>query len=218
MGNKVHPKSFRIGTTATWHSRWFSSREYPKLLRQDVEIRKFLSEALRDAAVDRIDIERSANQMTIIIASAKPGLIIGRAGAGAEELKDKIRKRFFRGEKKVALGVNIIEVSRPALSAAIVMQGMVADLEKRMLFRRVLKQTVERVSKGGAKGVKVEVAGRLNGAEIARTEKLSAGSVPLHNLRSDIDYSQGFARTLYGTIGVKVWINRGEVFEKEKQT
>ncbi|OGL74213.1 30S ribosomal protein S3 [Candidatus Uhrbacteria bacterium RIFCSPHIGHO2_12_FULL_57_11] len=216
MGNKVHPTSFRLGTTATWQSRWFSVREYPKFLRQDVEVRAFLRDLLREAAVDRIDIERSANQMTIIIASAKPGFIIGRAGAGAEEIKEKIRQKFFRGQK-VSLGVNIVEVPRPSLSSSIVMQQIVSDLEKRMPFRRVLKMTVDRVSKAGARGVRVEVAGRLNGAEIARTEKLAWGSVPLHNLRADINYAQGFARTIYGTIGVKVWIYRGEVFEKEKE-
>lgn len=216
MGQKVHPKIFRLGVNParTWHSRWFSARNFPAQLREDVQIRDFLRDLLREAAVDRIDIERSANAITVLIATAKPGFIIGRAGAGAEELKDKIRKKFFPG-KKVALELSIIEVPKPSLSANIVMQQVAADIEKRMPFRRVLKQTVDRVEKGGAQGVKVCVAGRLNGAEIARTEVLSSGKLPLHNLRADIDYAQGTARTIYGAIGVKIWIYRGDVFNKK---
>lgn len=213
MGQKVHPRVFRLSVNpaATWHSRWFAGRDLIRQLREDVEIRSFLLQKLREAAVDRVDIERSANAITIIIATAKPGFIIGRGGAGAEDLKDLVRKRFFKGVK-VALDITIVEVPKPSLSARIVMQQVVGDLEKRMMFRRVLKQTVDRVGKGGALGVKVTVAGRLNGAEIARSETLSSGKLPLHNLRADIDYAQGFARTVYGTIGVKVWIYRGDVF------
>lgn len=217
MGQKVNPKAFRLGGIFRWHSTWFGGRDMPKKLREDVLIRDFLRGLLKDAAVDRIDIERSANAITITIASAKPGFIIGRAGAGAEELKEKIKRLFFKGAK-VTLNINIVEVPRPSLSSAIVMSQIVADLEKRMPFRRILKMTVERVEKAGAGGVKVQVAGRLNGAEIARTEKLSSGKVPLQNLRADIDYAQGFARTIYGTIGVKVWIYRGEVFEKKNES
>lgn len=174
-------------------------------------IRDFLTQELRAAGVDRIDVERGPSAITVIITAAKPGFIIGRAGVGAEALKDKLRKKFFPG-RKVTINVNIQEVTRPALSAHVVMQGMIEDLEKRTLFRRVLRQAVTKVEKSGAQGVKVGVAGRLNGAEIARTEVLARGKVPLHTLRADIDYAQGFARTIYGTIGVKVWINRGEIF------
>ncbi len=217
MGQKVHPKIFRIGTVQGWASRWYSKKQlFPTLLKEDVQLRKEVTTLLKDAAVDRVEIERTANSLTIVVHTAKPGFIIGRSGAGAEDLKKKIRDRFFRG-RKVTVNLNIVEVSRPGLSSNIVMQGMVADIERRLPFRRVLKTTAERVEKAGAKGVKLEVAGRLNGAEIARTETLSRGSVPLQNLRADIDYAQGAAKTIYGTIGVKVWIYRGEIFEKKEK-
>lgn len=216
MGQKVHPKIFRLNVNpaSTWLSRWFGGRTLPAQLREDVTIREYLYKTLKEASVDRVEIERSANAITIIIATAKPGFIIGRAGSGAEELKEKIRKLFFKG-KKINLDVNVIEVSKPSLSSRIVMQQAIADLEKRMPFRRVLKQTIDRVEKAGAHGIKITVAGRLNGAEIARSETLTAGKLPLHNLRADIDYAQSFAQTIYGSIGVKVWIYRGDVFAKK---
>lgn len=216
MGQKVHPRALRLGVNpaATWSSRWVSLRAFPSQLREDVRIRVYLKKLLREAAVDHVDVERTANAMTIIIATAKPGFIIGRGGAGAEDLKKKIKDTFFPG-KKVALEVNIVEVPRASLAAAIVAQQVAADLEKRMMFRRVLKQAIDRMEKAGAQGAKVMVAGRLNGAEIARTEKLSSGKLPLHNLRADIDFAQDEARTIYGTIGVKVWIYRGDVFSKK---
>lgn len=216
MGQKVHPKIFRLNVNpaSTWLSRWFGGRALPAQLREDVTVRDYLYKTLKEASVDRVEIERSANAITIIIATAKPGFIIGRAGSGAEELKEKIRKQFFKG-KKINLDVNVIEVSKPSLSSRIVMQQAIADLEKRMPFRRVLKQTIDRVEKAGARGIKITVAGRLNGAEIARSETLTAGKLPLHNLRADIDYAQSFAQTIYGSIGVKVWIYRGDVFSKK---
>ncbi len=217
MGQKVHPKAYRLATSQNWGSRWFAKRKlFPTLLREDVRMRAFIAALLKDAAVDRIEIERTANAITVIVHTAKPGLIIGRSGSGAEDLKKKVRDEFFRG-RKVTLNLNIMELSRPGLSAAIVMQGMAGELERRLPFRRVLKGTAERVEKAGAKGVRLEVSGRLNGAEIARTEKLSRGSVPLQNLRADVDYAQGAAQTMQGTIGIKVWIYRGEVFEKKEK-
>jgi small subunit ribosomal protein S3 len=216
MGHKVNPRVFRIGTTAGWNSKWFAKkRGYGDLVRQDILIRKFLSAELKEAALDKIEIERSANAITIVVHSGKPGFIIGRAGTGAEAIKDKIKKKFFPRDKKAVVNLNIIEVSRPALSAAILVQSMIVDLEKRMPFRRVLKQAIERAEKGGAGGIKVWVSGRLNGAEIARSETLKSGKVPLHTLRADIDYARGAASTIYGKIGVKVWIYRGEVFNKK---
>lgn len=217
MGHKVNPKIFRIGTVLTWHSRWYArKKDLPGMLREDHGIRAYLRKALKDALVDRIDIERSANAVTVIVASAKPGLIIGRAGTGVEELKDKIRKRFFAG-RKVTLNLNVVEVQRPGLSAPIVAAQIVADLEKRMPFRRTMKMTAEKVEKAGAKGVKITLSGRLNGAEIARTETLSRGSVPLHNLRADIDFATDTANTISGAIGAKVWIYRGEVFDNRRR-
>lgn len=211
----MHPKAFRIGTVATWSSRWFSRRDYIPHLQEDVMMRSYLTEELKDASLDRVEIERGPGTITVFIHSAKPGFIIGRGGQGAEELKKKIRRKFYPA-KKINLQVNILEVTKPSLSAAVVAQQMASDIEKRLPFRRVLRQAVERVEKAGAEGVKVMVKGRLNGAEIARREYLAKGKIPLQNLRADIDFATATAHTIYGTIGVKVWINRGLVFAKKE--
>jgi small subunit ribosomal protein S3 len=218
MGHKVNPKVFRLGTTTTWPSRWMARDDaYRANLRQDLAIRDFLKKELKDAAVNRIDIERSRGTMAITVHTAKPGLVIGRSGEGADGLKKKLLQTFFPGKTKtVQLSMNIAEVGRPALEAALVVQGVITDLERRMPFRRVLKTTIERVKKGGALGVKIAVSGRLNGAEIARREWLAWGKIPLTNLRADIDYSADFARTMAGAIGVKVWIYRGDVFAQDR--
>lgn len=216
MGQKVNPKSFRLGITTGWNSRWFASRsQYAAQLREDVLLRKFLEGELRTAAVDSFLFERTAKTLEITIFSAKPGLIIGRGGAGAEELKKKIKQKFF-GSKKVAITISIREVEKPSLSARIVMQDIIADLEKRVPFRRAVKMAMGRVERAGAKGVKVLVGGRLNGAEIARQEKFTSGSLPLHTLRADINYCRGAAHTIYGAIGVKVWIYRGDIVPEKK--
>lgn len=217
MGHKVNPKIFRIGTVNTWESKWFAMRrEYAKLLREDVKIKAFLAEKLKESAVDRIEIERTPHAVTVTVHSAKPGFIIGRAGTGVEDLKKQLRTFVAKGKEKMNLNLNVVEVTKPSLSANIVLQGMIADIERRLPFRRVLKQNIDRVQKGGGKGVKLIISGRLNGAEIARREMLSWGSIPLHNLRADIDYASGFAKTLFGTIGIKVYIYRGEVFNKKE--
>jgi len=217
MGHKVHPKAFRMGGIYTWGSKWyFKRKDYARLVKEDILLREFLFKELKDAGVDCINIERKGDSMTIAVYAAKPGVVIGRSGVGAENLKKKIKDNFFRG-KKANFNINIYEVKKPSLSARIVLQSMIDDLEKRMPFRRVLKQTIDRVKKAGALGVKVTVSGRLNGAEIARTEKLKDGKVPLQNLRADIDYADGVARTIYGAIGVKIWIYRGEIFDKKPE-
>lgn len=225
MGHKVHPKSFRLATIYNSDAKWFSRKKYAEFLKQDFLLRKYFKENLKEAGLDSIQIERGVNDLTITLIVAKPGLIIGRGGVGAEELRKKIQKKFFisladsskRAKEKLNVKLNIQEVNRHNLSAAIVLQNMIADLEKRMPFRRVLKQTVERVRRAGAAGVKVMVSGRLDGAEIARTEKLTEGRLPLQNLRADIDFASGIAKMNYGVIGVKVWIYRGEVFVKDKK-
>ena len=214
MGQKVNPKVVRLGLTLNWSSRWFSKKDFPALLKADVQIKRHLRHKLKDALVANIEIERFANNVTIIISAAKPGLIIGRAGAGIEDLKKEIVKMFFSA-KKVALNINIQEVKKPYLNSQIVLQNMIFDIEKRIPFRRVMKQTLQRVTKEGAQGVKVMIGGRLNGAEIARQEMLSAGKIPLQTLRADIDYARGAAFTTYGAIGIKVWIYKGEVFNKD---
>ncbi|MCR4256665.1 MAG: 30S ribosomal protein S3 [Candidatus Uhrbacteria bacterium] len=218
MGHKVHPKIFRINTTTTWPSRWFAREDaYRSHLRQDLAIRQFLMTELKIAAVNRIDIERSRGQVIVTVHTAKPGLVIGRSGEGIETLKKKFMKKFFpMSAKTVQVSLNVVEVGRPMLESALVAQGVVTDLERRMPFRRVLKFAIERVKKGGALGVKIAVSGRLNGAEIARREWLAWGKIPLTNLRADIDYAQVSAQTMAGTIGVKVWIYRGDVFAQDR--
>lgn len=218
MGQKVNPKILRIGITKTWQSRWFGDgKKYIKNLEQDVNVRKFLTKELREAGVDRVEIERGANKININVFTAKPGVIIGRGGAGAEDLKKKVHAKFLKDYRLGDINLNITEFDRPNLSAQIVLQQMAIDLEKRMPFRRVMKQSINKVERAGALGIKIIVKGRLNGSEIARAEALSSGKVPLHTLRADIDYARGAAYTTYGTIGIKVWIYKGEVFEKEKE-
>ncbi len=218
MGKKVNPKIFRMGVTKTWTSKWFGvGDDYIKNVRQDVSVKKYLLKKLREAGVDRVEIERSTKKISINVYTAKPGIIIGRGGTGAEDLKKKIHDLYLKNFKPGEINLNIYEVDRPNLSSQIIVQSMIVDIEKRMPFRRVMKQAMNRVERAGALGVKIIVGGRLNGAEIARSEMLSRGKVPLHTLRADIDYARGFARTTYGTIGIKVWIYKGDKFEREKE-
>lgn len=215
MGHKVNPKVFRLGISQSSPSKWFarSKGELINFLRQDIQIRKFLQKKLKEAHLERIEIERTGKAVIITIIAARPGLIIGRGGAGIEELRKELVKKFLTTQ---TVKVNIQEVANPNLSSAVVLQGMIADIEKRIPFRRVMKQTIERVRKAGALGVKVRMSGRLNGVEIARTETLADGKVPLHTLRASIDYSRGAAFTTYGAIGLNVWIYKGEVFEDKE--
>jgi small subunit ribosomal protein S3 len=218
MGKKVNPKVFRMGITRTWQSRWFSDgQDYINRIKQDIGVRRFLIKEFREAGVDRVEIERNTKKIVINIYTAKPGLIIGRGGAGIEELKKKVHNKFLRarGIRLREIDINIFEVDRPGLSSQIVLQTMIMDIEKRIPFRKVMKQSIARVEKAGALGVKVIISGRLNGAEIAREEMLSSGKVPLHTLRADIDYARGAAHTTYGSVGIKLWIYRGDVFEKQ---
>lgn len=221
MGKKINPKIFRIGVTKTWPSRWFGSgKTYTKNVEQDIKVRRFIMKELREAGVDNVEIKRSSNKIDIDIYTAKPGIIIGRGGSGAEDLKKKIHKNFLSRPSGIRLGdinLNIFEVDRPNLSSQILVQSMAIDIEKRMPYRRVMKQAINRVERAGALGVKIIVSGRLNGSEIARSEMLSSGKVPLHTLRADIDYARGAANTTYGAIGIKVWIYKGDKFNKEEE-
>ena len=213
MGQKVNPKGLRIGITNTWKSRWFSKKEYAKQLREDVEIRRMVENKLRSAAVGSVDIERSAGVIRIVIRSARPGVIIGRGGSGIEDLRKIIKDDFFRA-KKVELKVEVEEIKNSEENAMVIAQNVAEQLEKRLPFRRILKGVIDQAMEGRKiKGIKIEVAGRLGGSEIARREWLSKGPLPLHTLRADIDYAKATARTTYGVIGVKVWIYRGEKFE-----
>lgn len=213
MGKKINPTVFRLGLSEKWRSRWFSGRNFSNFLEQDINIRRHIKKTLKDASIDKIEIERSRGEVVVNISAAKPGLIIGRGGAGIEELKEKVKRQFLDKDTKVK--VNITEVSVPNLSAAVIVEAMRSDLERRIPFRRVMKQNIDKVMKAGAKGVKIVIAGRLNGVDIARTEKLTQGKIPLQTLRADIDYSRGAANTIYGVLGIKVWIYKGEYFDKK---
>lgn len=215
MGQKVHPKIFRIGILYQGNSKWFSKKQYAAFLKQDIEIREYLKNKLKEARIAKIEIERSANAINIIIHTSRPGVVIGRGGKGIEELRKELQSKFL--DKKLNINnvnIDIQEVSKPGLNAELVMQNMVDQIEKRVPYRKVMKRAIDQVKREGAQGVKVMVSGRLNGAEIARSEKLAWGKIPLHTLRADIDYAQGTARTTYGSVGVKVWICKGEVLKK----
>lgn len=216
MGHKVHPKIYRIPAIYTWDSKWFARNgQAPILLKQEIEIRKFLEKKLKDALLDAISIERNAKELTITILSAKPGAIIGRGGQGLEDLRKQIEKKILGMKLKVK--INVQEVRQPALSAKIMAQNAASEIEKRIPFRRVMKQLIERVMNAGALGVKISMGGRLNGVEIARTEKLSAGKMSLITLRSDVDYAFAEAYTIYGKIGIKIWIYKGEAFGRREK-
>ncbi len=213
MGQKVNPQGLRIGITTNWKSRWFSKKEYAKQLREDIEIRRMVEGRLRNAAVGVIDVERSAGLVRVIVKTARPGVIIGRGGTGVEDLKKAIKDKFFK-TRKTELKVEVEEIKNVEESAPVIAQNVAEQLEKRLPFRRVLKGTIDQSMEGRKiKGIKIEVAGRLGGSEIARREWLSKGTLPLHTLRADVDYAKAVAQTTYGVIGVKVWIYRGEKFE-----
>ena len=220
MSHTVHPFSHRLGIIRDWKSRWFGKKGiYRENLKGDVVIRKLLDKSLRGMYVGSIEIERSEKVLRIIIETSRPGLIIGRSGEGAVKLKTDITKALAKGgiETKQEIRIDVKEIRVPESNAAIVAQMIADSLEKRMPFRRVMKQIVEKVmANRDVKGVKVELSGRLGGAEIARTEKMKKGRVPLQTLRADIDYCHYEAIMTYGVIGIKVWIYRGEVFDKEQ--
>jgi len=206
MGQKVNPVGFRLGITRTWDSRWFEKKNYRVWLHEDQSIRKYFGRLTRAAAISRVEIERRANQARVIVHTGKPGIIIGKRGVGIED----IRKNLERLTQK-NVQVNVVEIKHPELDARLVGQNIVDQLEKRIAFRRAMKQAIMRTMKAGARGVKVMCSGRLGGAEIARTEQNHDGKVPLHTLRADIDYAHVEAFTTFGRIGVKVWIYKGEV-------
>jgi small subunit ribosomal protein S3 len=214
MGQKVHPRAFRLGITSTWDSKWFArGRRYAELLRQDVEVRAYLKRKFRDASLASVEIERGANTVTVTLATGKPGVIIGRGGSGVDELRKDLERRFFK-VKGVKLSLSIKEVDHPQRNAQIVAIALAQEIERRMPFRRTMKRAIEQVMKAGALGVKIQLGGRLGGAEIARDETLSQGKIPMHTLRANIEFGRTVAMTTYGTVGVKVWVNHGEVFSK----
>ena len=215
MGRKINPKALRINITDVWRSRWLSKLDYAKILKEDILVREFILKNYRSAGIDRVEIERFNDQMTVIIKTTKPGILIGRAGGGIEDMKKKLQDKF---QLKKNFKINIEEVKNIGLAAQVWANNAVEQLEKRFPHRRILKQTLDQVMDAGAKGVRMSIKGRLGGAEIARTEKLYKGSLPLHTLRAHIDYGEATAFTTYGTVGVKVWINHGEIFEEDKKS
>ncbi|MDD4801687.1 MAG: 30S ribosomal protein S3 [Syntrophomonas sp.] len=212
MGQKVHPKGFRIGVIKGWDSNWYADKEYSELLHEDYKIRKIVKERFYTAGISKVEIQRTGNRVRVTIHTAKPGIVIGRGGSEVEKLKIELSRVTGKN-----ININIQEIKKPELDAQIVAENVAQQLEKRISFRRAMKQTVQRTMRIGGIGMKISISGRLGGAEIARTEWYSEGKVPLHTLRADIDYGFAEANTTYGKIGIKVWINRGEIAPEAKQ-
>jgi small subunit ribosomal protein S3 len=212
MGQKVHPKGFRIGVIEGWESRWFAEKDYAALLHDDIKVRDFIKKRLQHAGIAKIEIERAASKAKINIHTARPGIVIGKKGVEIEKLKAELAKLSSR-----EVYLNIHEVRRPDLDAQLVAENVALQLERRVAFRRAMKESVARAIRMGAQGVKVRCSGRLAGAEIARTEWYREGRVPLHTLRADISYGMAEAKTTYGIIGVKVWICRGEIITRDEE-
>ena len=211
MGQKISPTSFRIGINKDWPSRWFGHRKYKEYLKDDVAVRSFLNKKLKNMAVDRVEFERGTDTLNVLIYTARPGLIIGRGGTGVEELKSAIRDLL---KKKVSVRIEIQEFKNPEASASITAESIADQIEKRIPYRRIMKQTLSKLmANRDIKGAKIQIGGRLDGAEIARSEHLEEGSLPLQTLRADIDFAKATAITTYGTIGIKVWIYKGEKFD-----
>ncbi len=212
MGQKTHPKIFRIGVIETWDSKWYAERDYAQLLHEDFKIKKFIKGRLFHAGISKIEIERATNKAKINIHTARPGIVIGKKGAEIEKLKEELSRLTSR-----EIYINIHEVRRPDLDGQLVAENVALQLQRRVAFRRAMKESVSRALRMGAQGIRVQCSGRLGGAEIARTNWYREGRVPLHTLRADVSYGLAEAQTTYGVIGVKVWIFRGEVLTEEEE-
>ena len=213
MGQKINPIGMRIGIIRDWESKWYAEKDYATLLHEDIKIREYISKRLSEASVSKVEIERAANRVNISVHTAKPGMVIGKGGSEVEALRKALNNLT---NKRVHL--NIIEIKRADLDAKLVAESIARQLESRVSFRRAQKQAIQRTMRAGALGVKTMVSGRLGGADIARSEHYSEGTVPLHTLRADIDYAHAEADTTYGKLGVKVWIYRGEILPEKKKT
>jgi len=212
VGQKVNPVGLRIGVIRDWESKWFAGKDYSTLLHEDIKIREYVTKRLSDASVSKIEIERAANRVNITIHTAKPGMVIGKGGTEVEALRKALNQ--LTGKR---VHINILEIKKADLDAKLVAENIARQLENRISFRRAQKQTIQRAMRAGAQGIKTQVSGRLGGADIARAEHYSEGTVPLHTLRADIDYGTAEADTTYGKLGVKVWIYRGEVLPTKKK-
>ena len=212
MGQKTHPFGFRLGVIRTWSSKWYEEKNYAKWLHQDLAIKKFLKEKLANASVASVEVERAANKAKVKVFTARPGMVIGKGGAGIDGLRRDVQKLTDND-----VFIDVVDVRRAELNAQLVAENIATQLERRIAFRRAMKKAVQTAMKFGAKGIKVQCAGRLGGAEMSRREWYREGRVPLHTLRADIDYGFTEAKTKYGMIGVKVWIFKGEIFEEKKR-
>jgi len=213
VGQKVHPNGLRVGIIRDWDSKWFAGKDYADLLHEDLKIREYIEKRLVDAALSKVEIERAAKRVNITIHTAKPGMVIGKGGSEVEALRKQLNE--ITGKR---VHINIVEIKRAVLDAKLVAESIARQLESRVSFRRAQKQAIQRTIRAGAKGIKTQVSGRLGGADIARAEHYSEGTVPLHTLRADIDYAHAEADTTYGKLGVKVWIYRGEVLPVKKNS
>jgi small subunit ribosomal protein S3 len=212
LGHKVHPTGFRVGVIYDWQSKWYAGKNYREQLHSDIAIRRRIMGGTVDAGISRVDIERNANQMTVTIHTAKPGIVIGRSGANVDLLRQELEKTTGRRVR-----ININEIRQPELDALLVARSIAEQLQRRVAFRRAIKQTVARTMARGAKGIKVVVAGRLGGAEMSRRESEKQGRIPLHTLRADIDFGLAEAHTTFGRIGVKVWVYKGDIMPEPKR-
>ena len=212
MGQKISPIGFRVGVFRDWDARWYSGKDYTRLVHEDLKIRKYINEQLKNSGVSRVEIDRAANNVRINIHTSKPGMVIGKGGSGVDQLRRNLEK--LTGKK---LHINIMEIKTPEMDAYLVAENVAQQLVRRIAFRRAMKQSVFRTMRAGAKGVKIVCKGRLGGAEMARTESYHEGTVPLQTLRADIDYGLVEAHTSYGRIGVKVWIYKGEILPESKK-
>ncbi len=209
MGQKIHPIGFRLGITQEHRSRWYADpKNYPDLLQEDHKIRKYVKQTLANAGISQIRIERKAEQIDLAVSTARPGVVVGRGGAGIDSLRVGLQKLLGSNRQ---IRINVVEVTKVDTDAMLIGEYIAQQLEKRVSFRRVVRQAITRAQKAGVEGIKVQVSGRVNGAEIARTEVTREGSVPLHTLRADIDYAYCTAKTIYGILGIKVWIFKGEI-------
>lgn len=207
MGQKIHPRGLRVGVIQDWDAKWFANnKDFADVLHEDLAIRNYIDTALKDASVSRVEIERAANRVNVSLNTAKPGMVIGKGGSEVDKLRNNLNK--LTGKR---VHVNIIEVKRPEIDAKLVAEDIAEQLENRVAFRRAQKQAIQNAMRAGAEGIKTMVSGRLNGADMARTESFSEGTVPLHTIRADIDYAHAEADTTFGKLGVKVWISKGEI-------
>ncbi|MBD2314229.1 30S ribosomal protein S3 [Desertifilum sp. FACHB-1129] len=217
MGQKIHPVGFRLGVTQEHRSRWFAdTRNYPEVLQEDYKIRQYVNKQLSNAGISEVRIERKADQIDLEVRTARPGVVVGRGGSGIEQLRTGLQEKLGNSDRQIR--INVVEVARVDADSGLLAEYIAQQLERRVSFRRVVRQAIQRAQRAGVQGIKIQISGRLNGAEIARTEWTREGRVPLHTLRADIDYAYRTAQTIYGILGVKVWVFKGEILPGQEET